>query len=206
MALTFDGLNYISKASALVASPPFTLACWVNFTTNSADAYIMGITSATAAHSSFFAIQMLTASKKIIAAIGNDAASTTDVTAATSTTTSTATWYHVAAVFTSASSRTAYLNGAGATTSVVSVTPGTCDTTTAGTIKFNNIVKPGLIGQIAFPCVIGAALSAADVLSLVGIGPHHRHPSTLKGYARLTGGNSPEPDMMSSTGWTLVLG
>lgn len=206
MALTFDAGNYISKASALVASPPMTMACWVNFTTNAANAFIMGIASATTTHSSYFSIQMLTASKKIIAAISNDAGSTTDVTAATSTTTSTATWYHVAAVFTSATSRTAYLNGAGATTSAVSVTPGTCDSSYVGDIKFNATVAAGLIGLVAFPAFWNVALSATDIASLAnGESPLHYHPSGLVSYARLTGGNSPEPDIISGS-WTLVSG
>lgn len=205
MALTFDAGNYITKASALVAAPPITMACWVNFTSSAANAFIMGISSATAAHSSYFAIEMLTASKKIVAAISNDAA-TADVTAATSTTVSNATWYHVACVFTSATGRTAYLNGAGAVTSAVSITPSTCDTTSVGTIKFNAAVAAGLNGSIAFPAFWNVALTATDIASMAAFfGPLHAHPAALQGYARLTGGNSPEPDLISGS-WTLVSG
>ncbi len=207
MALTFDGLNYITKASALVAAAPMTFACWFNPTSHTADAYIMGITSATSTHSSVFAMKLLTASAKMCCYVSNDGASTTDATALATTVLSNATWYHVACVFTSTTSRTCYVNGGNSSTSVVSVSPGTCDSSYIGDIKFNAIVKPGAIGSIAFPAFWNVALTATDVLALSSaIGPIRSHPAGLVGYPRLTGGNSPEPDMVSATGWTLVSG
>ncbi len=208
MSLTFDGLNYITKASAIVAAAPMTFACWFNPTSHTADAYIMGITSATSTHSSVFAMKFLTASTKVCCYISNDAASTTDITAASTNLVATnATWFHLACVFTSATSRTSYVNGGGAVTSAVSVTPGTCDSSFTGDVKFNALVKTGAIGQIAFPAFWNVALTSTDILALSSsIGPLRGHPAGLVGYPRLTGGNSPEPDMVSSTGWTLVSG
>jgi Concanavalin A-like lectin/glucanases superfamily len=208
MALTFDGANYITKASALVSAAPMTFCCL--FTTPSsisADAYVMGIASGTSAHFSLFAMKFLTASAKMCCYISNDAGSTTDNTAASSTTLSASTTYHVACVFTSTTSRTCYVNGGGSTNSTVSVTPGTCDSSYIGSVKFNGAVATGTLGTIAFPMIYGAALSATDVASLAkAVGPQHVRTSNLVSYLRLTGGNSPEPDYMSTTGWTLVAG
>lgn len=208
MALTFDGGNYITKASALVAAAPMTFSCF--FTTPSSiavDAYLMGIASATTTHFSLFAMKYLTSSSKMCCYISNDSGSTTDATAAASTTLSSSTTYHVACVFTSTSSRTCYLNGAGSVTSAVTVSPGTCDSSYIGSVKFNAAVAAGTLGTIAFPMIYGAALSATEVLSLSkGIGPAHVRTTNLISYLRLTGGNSPEPDLMSTTGWTIVSG
>lgn len=208
MGRTFDGGNYLTKATALVAAAPMTFSCF--FTTPSvitADAYIMGIASGTSTHFSLFAMKFLTASAKVCCYISNDAGSTTDITAAASTTLSASTTYHVACVFTSATGRTCYLNGASSVTSAVSVTPGTCDSSYIGTVKFNSVVAAGTLGSVSFPVIHSAALSAADVLSLSkGVGPHHVRTTNLVSYLRLTGGNSPEPDLMSTTAWTLVAG
>jgi hypothetical protein len=208
MSLTFDGGNYLTKATALVAAAPMTFSCF--FTTPAAitaDAYIMGISSGTSTHFSVFAMKFLTASAKVCCYISNDAGSTTDNTAAASTTLSASTTYHVACVFTSATSRTCYLNGTSSVSSSVSVTPGTCDSSYIGNVKFNAVVAAGTLGSISFPVIHGAALSATDVLSLSkGIGPAHARTLNLVSYLRLTGGHSPEPDYMSTTGWTLVAG
>jgi Concanavalin A-like lectin/glucanases superfamily len=208
MGRLFDGGNYLTTATALVAAAPMTLSCL--FTTPAsitADAYIMGIASGTSTHFSVFAMKFLTASAKVCCYISNDAGSTTDNTAAASTTLSASTTYHVACVFTSATSRTCYLNGASSVSSSVSVTPSTCDSSYIGVVKFNGSVAPGTLGTISFPVIYSSALSASDVLSLSKrVGPQHVRTSNLVSYARLTGGNSPEPDMMSTTGWTLVSG
>ncbi len=207
MALTFNGGNYITQASALVAAAPMTFSCWVNLTSISANAFIMGIASGTTGHSSYFAMEFITASAKMCAAIKNDAGSTTDVTALTTATLSANTWYHVACVFTSITSRVCYLNGVAGTSSAVSVTPGTCDSSYIGNIKFNAIVSTGAIGAIAFAGIWKVALVAGDILSLsTGCSPRTVVPASLVSYPKSLGdGNSPEPDVVSGS-WTLVTG
>lgn len=208
MARTFDGGNYLSQSSALVAAAPMTFACWINFasgiTTNAA---VMGITSSAATHQSYYSMSLLGSSSKMSCSISNDAGSTTDFTAASSQVISVSTWYHVACVFASTTSRTCYVNGANSVSSAVSVSPGTCNSTTIGALSLDGLISAGPKGTIAFPAFWSVALTAADVLSLSkGFGPARTHRTGLVGYARLTGGNSPEPDMVSATGWTLVSG
>lgn len=206
MALTFDGLNYISKASALVAAAPMTFACWVNITTNPATfCNIMSITSSGSGHQSLFGIAYSTSGTKMCCRIINDTG-TADTTALASLAISLGTWYHVACVFTSATSRTCYVNGANSVSSAVSITPSTCNGTYIGDCFSNASTFTGLIGSVAFPAIWSVALSAANIASLaLGDSPLHYHPAGLVSYARLTGGNSPEPDMISGS-WTLVSG
>lgn len=206
MALTFDGGNYLSQSSALVTVAPLTLRCIVSLSSIAANAFIMGVASSTATHHSFFAIEFLSSSSKFCASISNDAGSTTDITAVSSQVVSTNTFYDVMAVFTSTTSRTCYVNGGNSGSSTVSVTPGTPDTSYIGNIKVNGAASTGAIGTIAFPAFWSVALTSTDALSQgVGLSALHQHPASLASYARLTGGNSPEPDMVKGS-WTLVSG
>jgi hypothetical protein len=201
MALTFSS-NDLIKASALVSAAPMTFACWATFSSLAADSYLMSITSATSTHNSEFSMLVKTSDSKARCFISNDAGSTTDATAVNATVLSTSTLYHIACVFTSATSRTCYVNGANPVTSAVSVTPGTCDTTCIGASKVNAAYKYST-ATIAFPAIWSAALSASEIGSLAEkFGPTRIHPAARVSYARLTGGNNPEPDLNGFT-WTL---
>lgn len=207
MALTFNGVSYVAKSSALVAAAPMSFSCWFNPTSVAANAMIMGIASSTTTHSSFFAIQFLSASDKVCCSISSDKGDVTDLTALHATTISINTWYHVCGVFTSTTSRTIYVNGAGAVSSAVSVTPGTCDSTYIGALIANGALVAGLIGAIADPAIWNVALTATDVAALAtGGGPTLTHPTGLVANPLLSGGDPKEPDAVSSTRWNVVLG
>ncbi len=206
MAYTFGGLNYLMQSKALVAAPPMTFVCFLKLGTLTADAVIMGISSIGAGHNSFFEMLFHTATAKLCAGIGNDASTVTDFTCETSATLTTGIWYHCAVVYTSATSRTAYLNGANSGSSSVPVTPGTLDTSFIGAIIHGGSIHNGPAGgSIAFPGFFNVALLPGDLASLaLGEGPLHEHPTSLSGYSRMVG-LSPEPDLISGS-WTIVSG
>jgi hypothetical protein len=215
MARSFSGSGqYLTTASALVAAAPMTFACWINATAvpASANLYvdIMSISSSTSAHSSAFNMEIKNntgANPKLTAECSNDAGSVDDETAQASTVIATATWYHAACVWASATSRSAYINGAAKVSSSVSCTPGTCNSTTIAAINVNGAVSTTseFNGQVAFPAIWKVALSDADITSLAsGASPRKVQPGNLVSYSRLTGAISPEPDIARSTTWTLT--
>jgi hypothetical protein len=202
MALLFSS-NDIERASALVAAAPMSFSAWINLTSTGSNSKLMGITSSTSAHSSEFSISFLTSDAKVRCFISNDAGSTTDNTAVSASTLAASTWYHVACVFASATSRTVYLNGTAGTTSVVSVTPGTCDFTCIGAVKVNGAYSYST-ATIAFPAIWNVALTATDITTLANaLGPIRVHSGSLVSYARLTGGNNPEGDIKGGS-WVLA--
>lgn len=116
--------------------------------------------------------------------------------------------YHVCAVWLSITSITIYVNGGNSANVATSCTP------TAGNLNATSIgaILPGsstpstfCSANIYFPAIWNAALTLADVTSLAaGISPRKIQPSKLLRYPRLTGHSATEPDLRSSTGWTVT--
>ncbi|HXC04075.1 MAG TPA: LamG-like jellyroll fold domain-containing protein, partial [Bacteroidia bacterium] len=92
----------------------------------------------------------------------------TAVWAEASTALSTGTWYHCVAVFTSATSRTVYLNGT-AVSNTTSNTPGSVTETAIGEL-FNGAITDSVDGSIAYPTIWNVALTSGDVTSLYNSG------------------------------------
>ena len=204
MARSFNGTTtQIAKSSGVVTALPFSFGCWVN-PNASPSSGVMGIGSATGGQHMLYDIE-IPAGKAVAEALDNTAG-VDDETALSTLTLVAGTWYHVCAVFASTTSRTIYANGGNSGTSSVSVTHTAAALTytsfggvqSSGTLFYGN-------NQVAFAGFWNVALSASDVAALAaGAHPTLVRPSALVASADLLGSGSPEPDLVSSTGWTLV--
>jgi hypothetical protein len=123
--------------------------------------------------------------------------------AASSTTLSTGTWGHACAVFTSATSRAAYLNGASKGTNATSATPAGINQTDIGSGAGFNFAN----ADIAECAIWNIALADADV-AIIGsattpISPLLMHPESLVFYAPLLSPVvNPEIELMSARNLT----
>jgi hypothetical protein len=203
MARTFVYANgqYIAKNSPVVTAAPLTMAAWVNFTTVTFgnDQYIMIIGGGSDGVS--FSIWMPQFSSHPSSQIS---ASFDWVSTQSTTSVVAGTWYHLCATFTSPTSRAIYVNAGGKVTSSTSRTPppaSLIQTQIGGDVGNKSYTN----GSIAFPAFWNIDLSDADVAALAtGVHPIHVQPSYLRACVDMTGGNSPEPDLVSATRWTLT--
>lgn len=132
------------------------------------------------------------------------------VSAVTSTAISANTWFHACAVFTSATSRGAYLNGGGKGSNTTSRSPTGIDRTAIGVLFGSSVSQPfgpAGTGDLAEVAVWNIALSDADVAALAtGVSPLLIHPEALVGYWPLLGVNSPENNLLSNTSTMSITG
>ena len=114
--LSFNGTSqYIERADMALTAYPFTFAAWINTDTIAGtDAIIQIGNSATT--TTYYGIQLLNWAPSIVAR------NTTAYTATSAHVISPWTWYHVVGVFTSATSRTLYVNGVQEGTNATSTT------------------------------------------------------------------------------------
>src|SRR5262249_24595328 len=108
--------NSLLKATGVVTAMPLTMGGWFQWSVNGNH---IGIGSSVSGKNSLYNIE--TVSGKAVAEIINSAGTTDDETAQSTLTLLNSTWYHFCAVFTSATSRTIYVNGGNTGTSAVSV-------------------------------------------------------------------------------------
>lgn len=183
----------LTRAAALVTAVPVTLACWCNCPGFSSFPMVCKVEDGTAANS--FGIYMgsggaVNAETKV-AGSGSAAASTAN--AAINT------WYHAAAVFTSITSRAAYLNGANKGTDATSKTPTGLNSCAIG-------CDPGqvpAIGTLANFACWNVALTDNEILALgKGASPLLVRPGSLLSFCPIIG-QSPEPDFVIPSGWTV---
>lgn len=190
MARVFNGsTQYLSRASGVVGVP-CTLACWFTTATtnwkglidlsNSGDGFagdiLLGVSSAGASLGANRVAALINGSNGAAAS----AASATD-----------GTWQHAAAVFSSDSSRAAFLNGANKGTSSASATPSGINQTLLG----NNVFNEWHEGRIAEAAIWDVALTDEEVAALgKGVSPLMIRPASLVAYWPLYGNDSPEPD------------
>lgn len=201
MARSFSGSGqYLTRGSAVATVTPLSMACWFNPTV-ATGSVVMSV-SATAPPPSFDIEFHSGATNTVDAEAWS--ATVDDESALCATVLAVGTWYHLCAVFTSSTSRTMYVNGTGAVTSVVSVTPLNTGIVNSAIGAKPSGVSP-LNGVVAFTSYWSVALGSADALSLSkGFSPKKVRPDALLSYLRLTGGLSPEPDVRSSLTWALT--
>lgn len=187
MARNFNGTSQHLDVTATPASAtPLTLAAWwlpANTSTT------MGIFNIWVAQNEFLLQQNSTILRAQASSTAGGTASASTVATITANQ-----WNHGAAVFTSATSRTVYLNGGNAQSNTTSITPSGLTTTTIGFRGLNgsNFVN----GPIAEAGIWNVALSANEVAALAkGVPPRYVRPQSLVGYWPLWGLLSPEPDM-----------
>ena len=102
-------------------------------------------------------------------------------------------WFSAAAVFTSATSRQAFLNGIGGAINTDSATPDTIpDRMGIGVLWHNAAWSYGIYGQMDFAAIWSRALSASEVAEL-SYDPYAlvRPPSTMTLFAGMGGGVPP---------------
>ena len=205
MARTFTASSgqYLSNANALVTATALTMACWFKANDVTNQRSLISINDGTNDNRwwmlelrGHLAGDFVGARTR---AAGGDAAGVT------SSGYTTGTWYHAVAVFTSATSRTCYLNGGNSGSDTTNLDPSAAVTTT--TIAKRSTVGGGsdhMDGQIAEAAIWNLALGANEIQALAnGYPPTKIQSQALKGYWPL-GFSSPEVDW-SGNGKTMAL-
>ena len=183
MAISFSGSgqSYYSSSTPVTAVP-LTIACWMNKPSAATGGFVAGIMRN--AGSSWHGFYIVAANNgKIYASVANanvfaEAQSTTSYSANT--------WHHVCAVFSSNTSRTVYLDGAGSATNTTSLTPTLIDIVTLAAARKSGLVDNYLNGSLAEVAIWNAALTEPEVKSLsAGMSPKLVRPQSLVLYVPL---------------------
>lgn len=169
--------NYIRVGSGLVTATPLSLACWYYPTSFASAACVIDLhNSASAAGADSFRLQMTT-SGEVTAATNGPAGN-----ANTTNTASLNTWVHMAGVFSSATSRSAFINGGDKTTNTTSATPAGINETTIG-LRRGTTPNAAALGSIAEAAIWNAALTDDEVAALgKGYSPRLIRPGSLVAY------------------------
>jgi hypothetical protein len=192
MALEFNGTNqYLQVGSAVLTAAPLTMACWFNVDSVTVNHSLVSITNSGIAGSitrfAMFAAGAISGDP--VRVIASDAASNNGI-ASTTSGYSANFWHHAAGVFTSASSRSVYLDGGNSATDTTSITPTLLDRTNIGVQFLQNAggtsgiaFADGLIAEVG---IWNAALTAAEIASLAkGMTCDKVRPQSLVFYAPL---------------------
>ena len=196
MSRSFNGTSdYLIYSGAAVTAVPLTMACWAKWNNLATATMLMtiGDNASTTSLLNRFRLNK-NASDAILAAAAN---TTTSGNSTAGTVTATNTWYHCAGVYTSATSRTGYLDGVAGTANTTNLTPTSLDDTTIGASTFGSgSVGTYMDGQIAEAAIWNVALTAAEIASLAkGMSPLMVRPASLISYWPLVGNFSPEIDL-----------
>jgi hypothetical protein len=183
MAYQFNrtGGQYLNCSSAPATAAPLTIACWFNFENITENGALVVLNNSNGLDS--FNLQALGA----VTGDPIQAGATVNLSTGFARTTAgyaANTWNHAAGVFTSATSRTAYLNAGNAATNTISRTP-TVNELNIGVINNNGLVNymRGLIAEVG---IWNAALTAAEIASLAkGMTCDKVRPESLVFYAPL---------------------
>lgn len=201
MARTFVAASsqQLSNTALTVPARPVTFACWYR-PTSLVTTSVMGFFDGTV--NEMRRMRLLNTGELV----AQDFGSATDGSATTAAIVSTGVWHHLLCVFTSATSRTAILDGGTPATNTTSVTP-------VGLDEFwisGNPPGGGMAdGDIAEAAIWTEALSVSDASFLArGYAPTFVKPGSLRHYWGLDTGASPEPDrgLSASASLTLVNG
>lgn len=181
MAFSLNGTSYIEATSTPITQVPFTITCWFLPPNVTADGTLVSIgNSATANRFQLDVNGSLAGDPIRISAI---AAST--ATASCTTPFIANTWQHAAAVCSSITSRSIYLNGGGKATNTTSITPAGINNIMIGG-RWNGGTRGFFFnGRIAEVAIYNAALTDDEVMSLSkGFAPYLIRPNNLKFYNR----------------------
>lgn len=189
MAYDFNGSNqYLSIGSAVLTAVPLTMACWFNSdstTTTQALVAINGDGSAGTGETRFAMVAGGALAGDPVA-ISAKNTSGTDGLAQTSAAYSANTWTHAAGVFTSTTSRTAYINGGNSGNNTTNVTPNSLSRTAIGASNTQAGVLFYANARIAEVGIWNVALTADEILSLAdGMKCNRVRPQSLVFYAPL---------------------
>jgi hypothetical protein len=186
MAYAFDGTDdYIEAASAVLTAAPLTMACWfrpVNTTTNFS---LMSLSVDTGA-TDRFVLQAAGAVTGDPVRLQITQGGTTSNAATSSSGFTANTWYHAAGVFTSSTSRKAYISGVGGTADTTNLPPSGVNRTGIGYHITSGSRTVFTNGRIAEAAIWDVALDDAEIAALAkGFRPSLIRPASLRLYVPL---------------------
>lgn len=183
MAYGFNGTTQylLSSGSPISNAEPISMACWFYPNDSGVNNFLMAAASNSGPNGQFLGIRNSTSK---VGASRRGGSAVTE--AFTTTTYTTGQWSHAAAVFSSTTSRTAYLNGGGSITNTQANTPSG---TLAG-VSIGNLTRSSaalfINANIAEAAIWTAALTVEEILSLSqGASPALVRPGSLAFYAPL---------------------
>lgn len=187
MARSFDGAKsqYLYYAGTVVSATPFTVACWAYPTSLSGSNTCFCVSNDYASSASRTLRLTILATTGVVRVVAHNSAvqGAADSTAAVNLNA----WNHVAGVWASTSSRTAYLNGGNSGTNTTDVTPTGLVSSYAGRTGLTPL-QSYMYGSIAELAVWSAALTAAEIAALASrYSPLLIRPSSLVAYWPLGG-------------------
>jgi hypothetical protein len=213
MARNFNGSSQLLTTATgfPTVSPPLTMAYWGYCTSNSHASVGMSLGEFGAAGQSSIAVGMRGDAAGDPVRVGQ-VGSNGNVFPFADTTSgySINTWHHACGVFSSNTSRSAFIDGGSKATNTTS--PDGADNSNFASIgaQITRSAPSSLsytryfLGRIAYPCIWNVALTDAEVLSLAkGVHPSLVRPEAITALWDLTGGFSPEPDRFK--GWNATL-
>lgn len=168
MAYNFNGAAYqISRAAALVSSMPLTFSAmvrWPNISDGLAHSVICIAKSSGAGQNQYFYL-FISSTGVVTAKKANSAGTSASATAGTIGDTN---WHHVMAVFASATSMTAYLDGTAGSPVATSITPASLDKTMVGAFSNSSGALFDNVGlSIALPAIYNVAdLNGTEISKL----------------------------------------
>jgi hypothetical protein len=196
--------QYLETGSAVVAAPPFTVACWFNSDDIDTEQNLFWIGDKdVTGHWWRLVLRGATVGDPVRFDIQSGGAIEV---AATTTGYSANTWHHACGVTASTSSRAVYIDGGSKGTNTnPAASPTAPDRTSVGRWATSS---PGnyMSGMIAEVGVWNVALSDGDVAILAkGISPRLMRPASLVAYWPIIGRADPEPDLWGDTSTSLTV-
>src|SRR5580765_957601 len=190
--------QYLTAASVPLAAPPLTLACWVRITTQGRTSLIA--LEHTASQHYF---ELLVNSGAVMADTYDG---TTYASAVTTAAAGVGQWFHAAAVYTSPSSRAAFINARFQGTNATLSTPTPAlNLLSVGRLNFQGAATHYQDGDLAHAAIWNVALSVDELTALAGGAPPSTiRPGALVFYAPLAGVVAPEPDLIAGRNLTVV--
>lgn len=181
MALSgWSASNFVRVPSGIITAAPVTMACWAKTSDVTTNQQLMGLYNSASNDLNKFEMDINS---------GNVRALTSDGTSGNNATKSgltTNTWFHAGAVFGSATSRVAWLNGAKGTADTTSRTPSGINRAVIGIQNNASATIKPFLGQIAEAAWWNVALDDAEMASLAaGFPPMLIRPQSLIAYLPL---------------------
>jgi hypothetical protein len=191
------------NSSTPVGAVPLTIAAWFK-TNDNATSQVIAAIARSAASSEYWALQVAGAvAGDPVRATANDSGINAHATTTTGITVGQ--WHHGCAVFASADSRAAYIDGGSKGTNTTNNSPDFTNQLSVGYLDYNGADTAFFNGDIAELAIWNVALTDAEVAILgAGASPLMVRPESLVFYAPLIGRYSPEIDTIGRFNLTLT--
>ena len=198
-----DALSeYLEVDSAAITALPFSVSCWFNTDIATANETLFWIGDKDATNTYSVLVADGAAVGDPISAFSRDATTTSGARATSAF--STNTWQHAAGVWTSTTSRAAYLSGGNKGTDTTSVTEPPEDRMSIGR-HGDSTPSTYWSGSIAELGVWDVALTDGEIAILgLGFSPLFVRPTSLVLYVPIIGRSSPEIDRVGALNFTLT--